>query len=158
VVDGGRSAARHREEPANGVFVDYWLRETPPGKAKGKDAVQIEILDGEKVLRTFTSEKPDEGEGAPPPDESREKPLEPKQGLNRFVWDMRILRPQLVPKAVVWGNTQGPKVAPGSYRVRLKKGDTVLTESFEIRPHPEVAVSPADMRKQADFLAGSGTG
>jgi hypothetical protein len=95
---------------------------------------------------------PDPGEGAPPPDESREKPLEPKQGLNRFVWDMRMLRPDLVPKAVVWGNTQGPKVAPGTYKVRLKKGDTVLTESFEVRPHPELNIPTGDLKKQADFL------
>lgn len=141
------------QNPANGVYVHYWLKEKPVEKPKGKDVLTIEILDGETVLRTFTSEKPPEpGEGAPPLDESREKPLEPKQGLNRFVWDMRMLRPQLVPKAVVWGNTQGPKVAPGTYKVRFKKGDTVLTESFEVRPHPELHVSPADLSKQADFL------
>ena len=139
--------------PPNGVYVHYWLKEKPPEKPKGKEAVTIEILDGDAVLRTFTSEKPPEpGEGAPPPDESRERPLEPKEGLNRFVWDMRMLRPQLVPRAVIWGNTQGPKVGPGTYRVRLKKGDAVLSESFEVRPHPGLSVPAADLAKQAAFL------
>ena len=141
------------KNPANGAWVWYWLKEAPAEKAKGKDALTIEILDGETVLRTFTSEKPEEGEGAPPPEERREKPLEPKAGLNRFVWDLRMLRPQLVPKAIVWGNTLGPKVAPWTYRVRLKKGDTVLTETLEVRPHPEIAVSPADLKMQAELLA-----
>ena len=64
-----------------------------------------------------------------------------------------MLKPQLVPKAIVWGNTLGPKVAPGTYRVRLRKGDTVLTETVEVRPHPEIPVSPADLKKQAELLA-----
>jgi photosystem II stability/assembly factor-like uncharacterized protein len=141
------------KNPANGVTIDYWLKAAPPEKPKGSDVVTIEILDGDTVLRTFTSEKPPEpGEGSTSPDETREKPLEPKQGVNRFVWDMRMLRPHLVPKAVLWGNRLGPKVAPGTYRVRLKKGETVLTESFEIRPHPEHHVTTADLAKQADFL------
>ena len=141
------------QNPANGAYVYYWLKEKPAEKAKGKDTVTIEILDGETLLRTFTSEKPPEpGEGAPPPDENRERPLEPKSGLNRFVWDLRMLRPQLVPKAIVWGNTQGPKVAPGTYTVRLKTGDTVLTERIEVKAHPELKVSEADLAAQAAFL------
>jgi photosystem II stability/assembly factor-like uncharacterized protein len=141
------------QNPANGAYVYYWLKEKPAEKAKGKDAITIEILDGETVLRTFTSEKPPEpGEGVPPPDESRERPLDPKQGLNRFVWDLRMLRPQLVPRAIVWGNTQGPKVAPGSYTVRLKKGDTVLSEKIEVKGHPGLKVSEADLAAQAAFL------
>jgi photosystem II stability/assembly factor-like uncharacterized protein len=141
------------QNPANGAYFYYWLREKPSDKAKGKDALTIEILDGETVLRTFTSEKPPEpGEGAPPPDESRERPLEPKAGLNRFVWDLRMLKAQLVPKAVVWGNTQGPKVAPGSYTVRLRKGESVLTQRIDVRPHPELRISEADLAAQAAFL------
>jgi photosystem II stability/assembly factor-like uncharacterized protein len=139
--------------PANGGWIWYWLKEAPAERAKGKDAVTIEILDGDTVLRTFTSEKPEEAEGAPPRDETREKPLEPKAGLNRSVWDLRMLKPQLVPKAIVWGNTLGPKVAPGTYRVRLTKGDTVLTETLEVRPHPEISVPAADLEKQAELLA-----
>jgi hypothetical protein len=141
------------KNPANGAWIWYWLKEAPAAKAKGKDALTIEILDGDTLLRSFTSEKPQEGEEAPPPDERREKPLEPKAGLNRFVWDLRMLKPQLVPKAIVWGNTLGPKVAPGTYRVRLTRGDKVLTGTLEVRPHPEIAVSAADLKKQAELLA-----
>ena len=141
------------QNPASGAYVYYWLKEKPPEKAKGKDAITIEILDGETLLRTFTSEKPPEpGEGAPPPDANRERPLEPKQGLNRFVWDLRMLRPQLVPKAVLWGNRLGPKVAPGSYTVRLTKGDTVLTGKIEVEANPGLKISGADLAAQAAFL------
>ncbi len=159
-MDGGGPGSPEEEaprgvarNPANGAWIWYWLKEAPAEKAKGKDALTIEILEGDAVLRTFTSERPAEGDGAPLPDEGREKPLEPKAGLNRFVWDLRMLKPQLVPKAIVWGNKRGPKVAPGTYRVRLKKGDTVLTEALEVRPHPEIAVPAADLKKQAELLA-----
>ena len=81
----------------------------------------------------------------------REKPLEPKQGLNRFVWDMRMLRPPLVPKAIIWGDRHGPKVAPGTYTVRLKRGDTVADGDARGPREPRLAVSPADLKKQAEL-------
>jgi photosystem II stability/assembly factor-like uncharacterized protein len=147
---------RGGKNPPNGVLVNYWLREKPkdkpPEKPKGAEILTIEILDGDKVLRTFTSEKKEEKEGAAA-EEDGEKLLEPKQGLNRFVWDMRMLKPALVPKAIIWGGKDGPKVAPGTYKVRLKKGEATLTESFEIRANPGLTVSPADLEKQADLLA-----
>jgi photosystem II stability/assembly factor-like uncharacterized protein len=155
---GGEGPRGVGKNPPNGVLVNYWLKDKPAEKPKGKDVLTIQILDGDKVLRTFTSEKKEkEGDGAvkdgPPADEDAEKPLEPKQGLNRFAWDMRMLRPALVPKAIIWGAKDGPKVAPGAYKVRLKKGDVTLTESFEIRANPGLNVSPVDLKKQADLLS-----
>jgi len=69
-----------------------------------------------------------------------------------------MLKAQLVPKAIVWGNTQGPKVAPGSYVVRLKKGETVLTGKLAVKPHPGLKISEADLAAQAAFLRESATG
>ncbi len=63
-----------------------------------------------------------------------------------------MLKPQLVPRAIVWGNIQGPKVAPGAYTVRLKKAETVLTAKVEVRPNPGLKVSAADLAAQAAFL------
>lgn len=142
------------QNPPHGAVISYWLRDAPPKKPTAKDAVVIEILDGDKVLRRFTSEKPAEEDGAAgTQSEDAEKPLEPKQGLNRFAWDLRMWKPSLVPKAILWGSKDGPRVAPGAYAVRLKKGDAVLTEPFEVRANPNLKVSPADLKKQADLLA-----
>ncbi len=151
------SAGALGKNPPNGVLVNYSLKEKPGEK----EFLTVEFLEGDRVLRSFTSEKKTkEGEeaGAPrggaggPGDEEGEKPIEPKAGLNRLVWDMRIVKPSLLPKAIIWGNRQGPKVAPGTYTVRLKYAGQTLTEPFEVRPNPNAGATAEDLTKQYDLL------
>jgi hypothetical protein len=73
--------------------------------------------------------------------------------LNRVTWDMRILKPTLVPKAVVWGTREGPRVAPGTYSVRLKYVGQTLTQPVEVRSHPDVAATPEDLKSQFRLLS-----
>ncbi len=55
---------------------------------------------------------------------------------------MRILRPALLPKAVIWGDDSGPLVAPGTYTVRVKLGDET--------PDPDVrGRAPSGHRRDA---------
>ena len=137
------------KNPPNGVVISYWLKQKPAEKEK----LTVEVLEGDRVLRTFTSEKKEhEGTEAGGEDDRADKPLEPKAGINRLVWDMRILKPTLLPKAIIWGSSLGPRVAPGPYAVRLKLGSQTLTQPFEVRPHPEVAAKPEDLRKQFELL------
>src|SRR6185369_3527299 len=117
-------------------------------------------LAGDKVIRTFSNEKPEpegdlQAQAEREKDESeKDKPLEPKAGLNRFVWDMRIFKPTLVPRAVFnEGSKAPPKVGPGAYKVRLTAGGQTLTESFEVRPHPGGYAKPEDLKAQYDLLA-----
>ena len=139
------------QNPPAGAILDVWLKDAPPKKPGPKDALTLEILDGETVLRTFTSERK-EAEDAPAEDEA-EKPLELKQGLNRLSWDLRMLKPSLVPKAIIWGPRAGPLVAPGTYTARVKQGGTVLAETIEAVANPMVKASAADLKKQSVFLA-----
>ena len=140
----------------NGVIVNYWLKEKP-GKG-GK--VILEFIAGDKVIRTFSNEKKelqgDLKEQAAREEEEKEKdkPLEPKAGLNRFVWDMRVFKPTLVPKAVFnEGEKAPPKVGPGFYKVRLTSGGRSVTESFEVRPHPGGFAKAEDLKAQYDLLS-----
>jgi photosystem II stability/assembly factor-like uncharacterized protein len=70
-----------------GVLVSYWLREKPAEK----DKITLEFLDGDTVIRTLSSEKPprveDLAEQARRDEEQKgkDKPLEPKAGVNRYV-------------------------------------------------------------------------
>jgi len=83
----------------------------------------------------------------------KDKPIEPKAGLNRFVWDMRIFRPTLAPKAVFNEGTHNPpKVAPGVYTVRLTVGDRSWTEKAEVKPHPAGYASAEDLKAQYELL------
>jgi len=132
------------KNPANGVVVNYWLKEKPGAK----EVVTVEFLDGEEVLRKFTSEKKEKKEEEAADEAEEEKPLEPKAGVNRVVWDLRIVKPELLPKAVIWGNDRGPKVSPGIYSARLKLGGETVTVPVAVRPHPEVSSTPEDLKKQ----------
>ena len=138
-----------------GVIVDFWLKGKP-----GKDeVVTLEILSGDKVIRTLSSEKKDLAGDLKERSEQEEmrkdldKPLELKEGLNRVIWDMRILKPTLVPKAVFnEGDKAPPRVAPGSYRVRLTAAGQSFNETFEVRPNPTSPATPEDLRAQFDLL------
>jgi photosystem II stability/assembly factor-like uncharacterized protein len=149
--EGPPTARRSGENRRAGAFVTYFLKEKPDENTK----LTLEILDGDTVLRTFeTKKKKKEGEEAEKKDDDdEEKPLTPAAGLNRFAWDLRMWKPTLVPKAVVWGSKKGPKVAPGTYTVRLTYGSRVLTEKLEVVPNPALGVSAEDLKSQAALLA-----
>ncbi len=138
-----------------GVVVDYWLKDVP----KPNDRVLLEFFDGDSLLRSYSNQKPpqpeDLKEQAAQADlqKGRDKPLEPKAGVNRFVWDLRIMKPTLVPKAVFNEGTKNPpKVAPGAYSVRLTAGDKTYTQPIEVRPHPAGYATAADLKAQHELL------
>ncbi len=131
-----------------GAVVSFWLKDAP----KEAELVSLEILDGEKVLRRFTSEKRDE-KAAEEAESPVEKPLEPVAGLNRFSWDLRGLKPSLVPKAVLWGSKDGPLVAPGRYGVRVTAFGETRTANVEVVPNPAVKFSREELARQAALLA-----
>lgn len=140
----------------NGVIVDYWVKEKP---RKG-DVVKLEFLEGDRVIRTFSSEKKElEGDlkerlAREEEEKEKDKPLEPKAGVNRFVWDMRVFRPTLAPKAVFnEGDKSPPKVAPGIYKVRLTAGGRSMTETFQVRPHPAGYATAENLKAQYDLLS-----
>jgi photosystem II stability/assembly factor-like uncharacterized protein len=151
--------------PPIGAVINYWVK--PDEKAdekagekadeKHEPTVKMAFLDGTKVIRSFTSEKKKgeeakAGEAGEDEEEPGEKPLEVKPGLNRFVWDLRIAKAQLLPHAVIWGSSAGPRVPPGTYSVRLTVGEKTLTEPVVVQPDPNVPVSAADLAKQFEYL------
>ncbi|MEP6993040.1 MAG: glycosyl hydrolase [Acidobacteriota bacterium] len=138
-----------------GVVVNYWIKDKP---AEG-EKIRLEFLDGDAVIRTFSNEKPSKAEDLEEQakreeeEKDHDKPLEPKEGLNRFVWDMRVLKPTLAPKAVFnEGTKASPKVAPGTYTVRLTVHDKTSAENFEVVPHPAGFAAAQDMKAQYDLL------
>ncbi len=138
-----------------GVVVDYWLKDAP---AEG-EKVTLGFFDGDTLLRSYSNQKPPKtddlkAEAAKAEErKDRDKPLEPKAGVNRLVWDMRVVKPTLVPKAVFnEGTKKPPKVAPGTYTVRLTVGDRAYTQPVDVKPHPGVSATAADLKAQYDLL------
>ncbi|MDQ2936681.1 MAG: glycosyl hydrolase [Acidobacteriota bacterium] len=73
-------------------------------------------------------------------------------GLNRFVWDLRYAESVRFPGMILWaGEMRGPRVAPGMYQVRLTVDGKTMTQSFEVKPDPRLATSPADYAKQLEL-------
>ncbi len=136
-----------------GVVMSYWLHDAP----KKGEVVTLEIVSGATVIRTLSSEKT-ATEGADVAEEGwwgdrPDKPLDVKAGLNRVVWDMRVLKPTLAPKAVFnEGEKAPPKVAPGTYGVRLKAAGQTLERTFEVTPNPTSPATRADLQAQFELL------
>ena len=155
--------AQRDEPPRNvgqnvpaGVIVNWWMKQKP-GPA---DTVAIAFMQGDHVLRRFTSAKPprpaDLKQAAEQEERTRDrdKPLPVHEGLNRFVWDMRIQRPTLVPKAVFNEGTKNPpKVSAGTYTVRLTVGRHAYTTTAEVLPLPGSMATAGDLKAQYDLLA-----
>lgn len=95
--------------------------------------LKIEILDSDgKVVDTITGSK--------------------HRGLNRTTWSMR-LKPPIVPPAAsaLFQASQGPRVLPGTYTVKMTKGDQVYTAPLQVVLDPRVKFTQEDRRVQFEL-------
>jgi hypothetical protein len=148
--------------PANGVVVYYSL------KAKPTTDLVLEFLDASgKSINKFTTRMPRPGvaEGQPAAQQTQPSGEEagffgggaPARattdvGLNRFVWDQRSPEAVRFPGMILWaGQTQGPRIVPGNYQVKLTVDGQTLTETFTVKGDPRLTLSAADYAKQMDL-------
>ena len=55
------------------------------------------------------------------------------RGLNRATWSMQLKAPIVPPAAsALFSAAQGPRVMPGTYTVKMTKGDQVYTEQLKV--------------------------
>jgi photosystem II stability/assembly factor-like uncharacterized protein len=75
------------------------------------------------------------------------------RGLNRATWSMR-LKPPVVPPAAsaLFSATLGPRVMPGSYTVKMTKGDQVYTATLNVVLDPRAKYNVADRKAQFDLI------
>lgn len=79
-----------------------------------------------------------------------------KAGSNRFSWDMRGEGAARFPGLIMWsGGTNGPRVLPGKYQVKLTVDDNApVTQSFRVRMDPRAGrVTLAELRAQYDLAS-----
>src|SRR5438132_2648442 len=155
------------KNPANGVVIYYSL------KAKPTSDVVLEFLDPSgKSIRKFTARAPRPQPSPAPgaaqltaPPEQQPPATEEEgffggaaarvttdAGLNRFVWDMRYSDATRFPGMILWaGQTQGPKVIPGNYQVKLTVDGQTMTETFEVKADPRLTTTAAACTKQLDL-------
>jgi photosystem II stability/assembly factor-like uncharacterized protein len=80
-------------------------------------------------------------------------PASKRRGINRVSWTMQV-KPPRVPRAaqVAFGSSQGPRVVPGMYRVRLTKGAQVIEAPLEIALDRRARFDRAERRQQFDAV------
>jgi len=79
-------------------------------------------------------------------------PASVRRGINRVTWSMRVKPPRVPPAAqIAFNSTQGPRVPPGTYTVRMTKGKDVYETKLAVGLDRRVVYS-ADERK-AQFNA-----
>ncbi len=60
-------------------------------------------------------------------------PASKRRGINRVAWSMNAKPPVVPPAATIAGNSiRGPRVPPGTYTVRMTKGDRVYEEKIVV--------------------------
>ena len=75
------------------------------------------------------------------------------RGLNRASWAMRV-RPPAVPPAAnaLFEAAVGPRLMPGTYTVRMTKGDHVYSEKLNVVLDPRARYSIEDRKAQFDLV------
>jgi photosystem II stability/assembly factor-like uncharacterized protein len=128
------------QNPDEGSTISYQLG------ASFKGEVKLEILDGKgSVIATakgnYDPTKLPASDDKEDEDEPPKRKLEPKPGLNRFVWDLTHDGATVIAGAKVDTGLAGSRipVAPGTYTIRLTAGSQKLTQTIEVKADPRWA-------------------
>jgi hypothetical protein len=110
--------------------------------------ISLEIQDASgRTNRKLSSEKDKDyskWDGGPPADVTLDK----KEGINRFVWDMRHSMMSGVKDVYMEASFRGHKAKPGKYKAILKNGDESQSVEFEILKNP---LYPTDEATYAEY-------
>ena len=121
------------QNPPNGAVVYYKLAEAPDKE------VRLEFLDSKgNAIQTFSSNESGR--------------ISVKAGLNRFLWDLRYPRADVVRDAIFYGGNIGPNAVPGTYQVRMTVGEWSQTQSFEVKKDLRLSTTQEEFQKQFDLV------
>ncbi|EAZ81182.1 VPS10 domain-containing protein [Algoriphagus machipongonensis] len=119
-----------------GVLVYYYINEEP------EDELKIEFFDANDQPLKAYSTKGIDGDT-----------LKVKKGSNEFNWNLRVEDAEDFEGMIMWsGSLRGPKVVPGTYKVKITKDGVAQEESFKVLPDPRYESSQADLEAQYEFL------
>jgi hypothetical protein len=122
----------------------------PPKEPAKTEGVRSE--GGEKE-----AQKKDEDEEDPEAKAAKERNKLPdaKRGFNRVAWNLRHEDAKEFEGMILWGGgTDGPRVPPGTYTIRLTVGDEVQTAQAKLVADPGATATPADLQAQYELLLG----
>ncbi len=133
--------------PAAGIGIYYYLPAAPDSTG-----LTLSIRDAAgTVVRTVSSVK-DEKETAYPGGPPARAVLPAKEGLNRFVWDMRTEPLKGAPSAYIEGSFRGHRVAPGDYTAILDGPGIDAKTELTIEENPRYGLTTADYADYTEFM------
>ena len=138
------------QNPPGGAVIYYFLKSKPKGEVK----LRFLTADG-KLVREVSS-KPKKGEAQAESDNPfrrRGGGLAPaREGLNKYVWDLRYNDAPGFPGMLMWaGSLRGPLAIPGEYKVELVVDGKTEAQNFTVVKDPRAPTTPEDFQKQLDL-------
>jgi len=74
------------------------------------------------------------------------------RGVNRATWSMHLKPPKVPPAASdLFGAAFGPRVVPGSYTIKMTKGDKTYTSKLDVVLDPRAKFTVEDRKAQFDL-------
>jgi photosystem II stability/assembly factor-like uncharacterized protein len=136
--------------PPHGATIYYSLKDEEKGDLK------IEILDGQNhVVRTLSSTAPEPmgSDDNEDPEDFKNQALPRAAGVQRAVWDLRYEGARKIKNGRIdtGDPVSGPRVAPGTYTVKLSAGGKTLTAPLKVIADPRGDLTQADLEAQASF-------
>jgi photosystem II stability/assembly factor-like uncharacterized protein len=159
-ASGGGSSLTAGQNPAGGVYIDYYL------KARPTTGVTLQLLDGAgRVIRTYTSDTVKTDTLRTPIDslatrtregmrdsiayEPRDSVVAIRAGTNRFVWNLRYPAADRLKNTLIdEGTLDGPLAPPGEYSARLIAGKDTLVRRFAVAADPRAPSTTAELLQQ----------
>ena len=78
-------------------------------------------------------------------------PASKRRGINRVAWNMSMKPPRVPPAASLAGSAfSGPRVVPGTYTIRMTKGDKTYETKIAVGLDPRAPFTVADRKAQFD--------
>jgi hypothetical protein len=79
-------------------------------------------------------------------------PTSKRRGLSRVTWSMRLAAPRVPPAAsAAFGAAYGPRVLPGTYRIKMTKDTATYTTQLAVVPDPRATHTDAERRAAFDL-------
>jgi photosystem II stability/assembly factor-like uncharacterized protein len=134
------------KNPPDGAILDYYL-------GQNASSVRLEILDAQgRVIRHYSSaEKPPVRRRLLPIAERwfpKPQVLETAAGEHRFIWDLKTGSSGGMGGGGGFGAPSGPRVAPGTYTVRIKVDGTTLERPLDVIMDPRCSCTQAVLEEQ----------
>ena len=148
-TSGGSSESKTMgQNPPSGAIIIYHI-----ANEFDKDStVTLEILNqSETVIRTITNKSGQSAKTFGAPYSGAKIPA--KQGINRYIWNLRVDDLVMVPDISFYGSYAGYRVGPGDYKIRLTIGETSMEQPLTVQHDPRMDIRVRDTQAHQKLMS-----